>query len=65
MKISEREHEVLQLMSQEYTTKEIARLLYLSHHTIETHRKKLLEKLQAKNSVGLVVRALRNGILEL
>lgn len=62
-KLSRRELEVLQLMVQEKTTGEIARSLFLSEHTIETYRKNLLRKLDAKNSVGLVAKAYQLGIL--
>ena len=40
--ISCREKEILQLLAEEYTSKEIANLLFISHHTATTHRKNLL-----------------------
>jgi DNA-binding NarL/FixJ family response regulator len=51
--LTRREIEVLRLLGEEYTTKEIADKLFLSAHTVETHRKNLLHKLQVKNTVGL------------
>jgi len=58
-----REREILYLISQEYTTKEIARHLYLSPHTVDTHRKKLMVKWNVKNSAGLVRVGFETGIL--
>lgn len=62
-KLSPRELEVLELMVAEKTTAEIAKSLFLSDHTVETYRKNLLRKLDAKNSVGLVAKAFQLGIL--
>ena len=52
-----KEKEVLALVSAGLTTKEIASRLNISHHTVETHRKNLLRKCEAKNSVELVQKA--------
>ncbi|WP_421763766.1 response regulator transcription factor [Ekhidna sp.] len=60
--ISPREIEVLQLICQELTMKEIGEKLFLSEQTIHTHRKNLMRKTQAKNAVGLVKFAFQNGI---
>ncbi|MEM8899781.1 MAG: response regulator transcription factor [Bacteroidota bacterium] len=62
--LSRREIEVLGLIAQEFSTKEIAEKLFLSLHTIETYRKNLLRKLDARNSVGLVAKAYQLGLLE-
>ncbi len=61
--ITQREHEVLELISYQNTITEIAQLLYLSHHTIITYRKNLLEKLEVKNTAGLVRRGFELGLL--
>ncbi|NAS12290.1 response regulator transcription factor [Poritiphilus flavus] len=61
--ISPREKEVIQLIADGYTTQEIAEKLYLSRHTIESHRKNILLKLGLKNSAGLVKYAIRKGIV--
>ena len=63
--ISKRELEVLHLISQEYTMKEIARQLYISRHTVVSHRKNLLEKMEARNTAGLVMKGFRFGLLHL
>ena len=52
--ITIKERQVLSLVAMGLTTKEIADRLSLSHHTIESHRKNLLRKWEAKNSVELV-----------
>ena len=64
LSLSSREVEVLQLIAQELTTEEIAEKLFLSAHTIKSHRKSLLNKLDVKNTAGLVLFAERNGLLD-
>lgn len=61
--LTERELEVLQLICQEYTAKEIGEKLFISFRTVEGHRKKLLSKLNVRNTAGLVVLALKNEIV--
>ena len=63
--ISPREKEVLNLIGEEYTIKEIAKSLYISHHTVISHRKNLLLKLEARNTAGLVKRAFETGLFQL
>ena len=65
MKISKREKEILTLIAFEYTAKEIASKLYISTHTVDTHRKNLLDKMQARNTAGIVRRGFESGILQL
>lgn len=55
--ITPRERTILDLVSQGLTTRQIALRLNLSMHTVETHRKNLLLKYQASNSVELVMKA--------
>jgi len=61
--LSERETEVLRLIAQEYSNGEIAEKLFISIRTVDTHRRNLLEKLQVKNTVGLVKYAIEKGII--
>lgn len=61
--LSEREIEVLRLIAQEYSNGEIAEKLFISIRTVDTHRRNLLEKLQVKNTVGLVKYAIEKGII--
>ena len=52
--LSRREKEVLAYLSQGLSTSEISQLLFLSINTIQTYRKRLMEKLEAKNVAELV-----------
>jgi DNA-binding NarL/FixJ family response regulator len=63
--LTEREIEVLRLICQEYTAKEIGEKLFISFRTVEGHRKKLLSKLNVRNTAGLVVKALKNEIISI
>jgi len=56
--LSRREIEVLSLIAEGFTTKEIADKLFISALTVETHRKNLLTKLNAKNMVSLIKTAM-------
>ena len=61
--ISEREKEIIKLIADQYTTKEIAEKLFLSSHTVESHRKNILLKLGLKNTAGLVKYAIQKGLI--
>lgn len=63
--LSDREIEVLELISQGLTNNEIADKIFLSSHTIATHRKNLMKKFQAKNNVDLVISAIRENFIAL
>ena len=63
--ISPREKEVLDLIVDENSTKMIARELFISEHTVISHRKNLMTKLNASNAAGLVRRAYESGVLNL
>lgn len=60
--VSPREVEILQLICQEFTMKEIGERLHVSEQTIQTHRKNLMKKTKARNAVGLVKFAMQTGI---
>lgn len=64
VEFSEKELDIIKLICQELTNKEIADRLFLSVRTVEGYRLKLLEKIQVKNSIGLVIYAIQNGIFE-
>ena len=61
--LTERELDVLKLITREYNTPEIADKLNLGSSTIITYRKSLLKKLKVKNVVGLAMYAIRNKIV--
>jgi DNA-binding NarL/FixJ family response regulator len=63
LKISRREKQILQLIVDERTTTEIASELFISFGTVETHRRNLLMKLNARNTAGLVKAALEYDLL--
>jgi RNA polymerase sigma factor (sigma-70 family) len=61
--LSPREREVLQLIAEGISTRAIADRLNLSAGTVETHRKNLLKKLNARNSAELIRMAVTEGLL--
>ncbi len=62
--LTEREKEVLKLIAQENTTQEIADILFLSKHTIESYRKNLISKLNVRNLAGLTKYAIKLGLVD-
>jgi len=62
--LTRREKQVLSLIARELTTKEIAQELHLSEHTVESHRRNLLTKLNVRNVVGLIRKAMQRGLIE-
>jgi DNA-binding NarL/FixJ family response regulator len=61
---NEREIEIIKLICQQNSSKEISDKLYLSSRTVEGYRTKILEKMSAKNTVGVVVYALKHNLIE-
>lgn len=61
--LTEREIEVLKLITQEYSTSEIADKLNVTIKTIESHRRNLYKKIKVKNVVGLAIYAVKNNIV--
>lgn len=62
--LTEREQQVLTLLSEGRTGKEIAKLLSISAHTVERHRQNLMAKLDLHNRAELVQYAIRKGLLD-
>jgi two-component system response regulator NreC len=62
--LSEREREVLRLLALGHTNQEIAKLLYISVRTAETHRAHVMQKLRLSSRAELVRYALSEGLLE-
>ena len=62
--LSEREIQVIRLISDGCTNKEIADQLFLSPHTVSTHRKNIMNKLGIKNTAGIVIYAFRENIIK-
>ncbi len=61
--LSPREREILQLVAEGKSSKEIANLLNLSVYTVETHRAKIMQKLNLRSMPELILYAVRKGII--
>lgn len=61
--LTPREIEIIKLVAQEMTTAQISRQLFLSEHTVETHRKNIVRKTGAKTVIGIVNYAREKGLL--
>ncbi|WP_255397186.1 response regulator transcription factor [Reichenbachiella sp. 5M10] len=62
-KLSAKESEILELISNGLTTKEIAAKLFISTRTVETHRVNMMKKLEVKNSAELIKKAAKLSII--
>lgn len=63
MNISDREMEIITLIAEGYSNKEVADKLFLSTHTVTTHRKNIMNKLGVNNTAGLVLFAVRENLV--
>lgn len=61
--LTKRETEVLQLIAEELTTPQIAERLFISPRTVEGHRENMMQKLGAKNTAGLILKAIRQQLI--
>jgi DNA-binding NarL/FixJ family response regulator len=61
--ISERELEVIKLIAEGYTNNEIAEKLFLSPHTVNTHRKNIMQKLGVNNTAAIVLYAVKTELV--
>ena len=61
--LSDRELEIIRKLSEGLTSSQIAEVLYISEHTVKTHRKNILKKLDLHSSSELIQYALNNGII--
>ncbi len=62
--LTKREKQILELICDQYTSPEIAEKLFISFRTVEGHRNNLMSKIGAKNTVGLVIFALLNNLVD-
>ncbi len=62
--LTDREKDILRLIAEEYTSQEIADKLFLSQRTVENYRLGLMQKLDAKNMVGMIRKAMQMGLVE-
>jgi DNA-binding NarL/FixJ family response regulator len=63
--LSEREIEIVKLLADGLSSKEIADILFISPRTVETHKNNIISKLNLKNNVELVKYAIKHGIVKL
>lgn len=63
MNITEREMEIIRLVAEGLSNKEVADKLFLSVHTVTTHRKNIMAKLGVSNTAGLVMFAIREKLI--
>ncbi len=64
-KLTAREREVLKLIGEGYTSREIAEMLFLSINTVERHRSNIMDKLEMHNKSQLIRFAIRKGLVKL
>ena len=55
---------LIELLSKEFTTKEIADKLFVSKRTVEGHRERAMQKVGAKNVVGLIMYAVKHNLID-
>lgn len=63
-KLTDREREILNLIGKEFSSQEIADKLFISFHTVESHRANLMQKAGVKNTAGLIRWAVENDLLD-
>ncbi len=63
--LSQRESEILQLMSMGFSTREIADKLFISEFTVQTHRKNMLRKMGCRNFYPMLCWAIKQGVVVL
>jgi DNA-binding CsgD family transcriptional regulator len=62
--LTKREKEILKLIAEGLSSQEIADKLFISLRTVETHRLNLNQKLDVKNTAGLVKEAIKRGLVD-
>ncbi len=63
--LTNKEIEIIKLLAQGLTTKDIAQKIFISIHTVNTHRKNILSKLNFNNTSELIMYAIKKGIIEI
>lgn len=62
--LSEREVEILKLIAEGFSNKEVGEKLFISHRTVDTHRTNLMKKLEVHNIAGLIRYAIQAGYID-
>ncbi|MBV6646847.1 MAG: response regulator transcription factor [Cyclobacteriaceae bacterium] len=63
IELTEREKDIIKLVAEGLSTQEIADQIFLSAHTVNTHRRNILNKLNVKNSAGMIRYGIQTGIV--
>jgi DNA-binding NarL/FixJ family response regulator len=61
--LSDRELQIIQFIAEGYTNSQIAAIVYLSNHTVNTHRKNIMKKLGVNNTAGIVMYAVKEQMV--
>jgi len=62
---SERETDIIRLICMQKTAKEIGQELFISEKTVDFHRQKIIEKMNVRNIIGLVLYAIKNNLINI
>lgn len=62
---SDREMDIIRLVCMQKTAREIGLVLFISEKTVDFHRQKIIEKMNVKNIIGLVVYSIKNGLVNI
>ena len=62
--LTKREKEILEQMAQGLSAQEVADKIFVSLDTVETHKRNIVQKLKARNTVDAVAKAIRRGLIE-
>lgn len=65
IELTEREQQVLEMLSRGHNSREIGELIFISSNTVEYHRKQLLRKAGSRNVAELIGNAFRTGLLKI
>jgi DNA-binding NarL/FixJ family response regulator len=63
VQLSKRELQIIQYIAEGYTNSQIAAIIYLSNHTVNTHRKNIMKKLGVNNTAGIVMYAVKTQMV--
>jgi DNA-binding NarL/FixJ family response regulator len=63
VQLSKRELQIIQFIAEGYTNSQIAAIIYLSNHTVNTHRKNIMKKLGVNNTAGIVMYAVKTQMV--
>ena len=61
--LTSREKEIIELISEGLTNFDISEKLFISKHTVNTHRKNIMHKIGVKNTAGIVIYAVKSNII--